>query len=221
VNIVPIFEMGEDDAYFFQRMQLISGADLGCMIRNRLKHPVASRRLLAPARVVDILSNVLEGWGYVHPESVIHQDIKPASIMIDESAHWLLSVDFGIAKAARMNYCGQGLAVGSVLYLFPEQAAAQETDRRCDIYAMGMVLFAPLAGRLPLRQDEDEKRILLRKIKRPESHFTLAPSGCSPHIDESMEKIILKALSPRRVERFTSCEAFRSALLHWTPPVAQ
>jgi len=72
-----------------------------------------------------------------------------------------------------------------------------------------------------LRQDEDEKRILLRKIKRPETLFTLAPGECSPNIDEAMEKIILKALSPRREARFTSCEAFRSALMHWKPPAVQ
>lgn len=219
--IVPIFEMGEDEDYFYQVMQLVSGEDLGRTIRNRLKHPVAARRLLPPARVVDILCKVLEGLGYAHREGVVHQDIKPANIMIDESAHRPLIVDFGIAKTARIEYWGQGLVVGSVLYLSPEQAAAQNTDRRSDIYAMGMVLFEALAGRLPLRADEGEKHILMRKIKRPETLFTMAPAECSPHIDESMEKIILKALAPRREERFTSCEAFRSALMHWNPSVMQ
>ncbi|MEX2498185.1 MAG: serine/threonine-protein kinase [Wenzhouxiangellaceae bacterium] len=215
--IVPIFDMGEDDDYFYQVMQLVTGGDLGRMIRNRLKHPVVGRRLLPPARVVDILCKVLEGLGYAHREGVVHQDIKPANIMIDDSAHRPLIVDFGIAKTARIEYWGQGLVVGSVLYLSPEQAAAQDTDRRSDIYAMGMVLFEALAGRLPLRPDESEKHILLRKIKRPESLFTASPTDCSPHIDEAMEKIILKALAPRREERFTSCEALRSALLHWNP----
>lgn len=219
--IVPIFEMGEDDDYFFQVMQLISGADLGRMIRDRYKHPVAARRLLPPARVIDIVCKVLEGLAYAHREGVIHQDIKPANIMIDESAHRPLILDFGIAKTARIEYWGQGMVVGSVLYLSPEQAAARDTDRRSDIYAMGMVLFEALVGQLPLRPDEGEKHILLRKIKRPETLFTAAPSECSPHIDETMERIILKALAPRREERFTSCEAFRSALLHWKPESVQ
>ena len=219
--IVPIFEMGEDEAYFFQVMQLVSGVDLGKMIRNRLKHPVIARRLLAPARVVDIVCKVLEGLAYAHREGVVHQDIKPANIMIDERAHRPLIVDFGIAKTARMEYWGRGLVVGSVLYLSPEQAAAQETDRRSDIYAMGMVLFEALAGRLPLRDDEGEKQILIRKIKRPETLFTAAPADCASHIDDAMEKIILKALAPRRQDRFATCEAFRSSLLHWKPPGVQ
>jgi len=219
--IVPIFEMGEDEEYFFQVMQLVSGVDLGKMIRNRLRHPVIARRLLAPARVVDIVCKVLEGLAYAHREGVIHQDIKPANIMIDERAHRPLIVDFGIAKTARMEYWGRGLVVGSVLYLSPEQAAAQETDRRSDIYAMGMVLFEALAGHLPLRDEEGEKQILIRKIKRPESLFTAAPSDCAVHIDDTMEKIILKALAPRREDRFTSCEAFRSSLLHWKPSSVQ
>lgn len=215
--IVPIFEMGEDDDYFFQVMQLISGADLGRMIRDRLKHPVASKRLIPAARVVDIVCKVLEALGYAHREGVVHQDIKPANIMIDERARRPLIVDFGIAKTARIEYWGQGMVVGSVLYLSPEQAAAQDTDRRSDIYSMGMVLFEALAGRLPLRADESEKHILMRKIKRPETLFTQRPSDCSPHIDEAMEKIILKAIAPSREERYTSCEAFRSALRHWQP----
>ena len=219
--IVPIFEMGEDEEYFFQVMQLVSGVDLGKMIRDRLKHPVISRRLLAPARVVDIVCKVLEGLAYAHREGVIHQDIKPANIMIDERAQRPLIVDFGIAKTARIEYWGRGLVVGSVLYLSPEQAAAQETDRRSDIYAMGMLLFEALAGRLPLREEESEKQTLIRKIKRPETLFTAAPSDCAPHIDEAMEKIILKALAPRREDRFTSCEAFRSSLLHWKSPGVQ
>jgi serine/threonine-protein kinase len=218
--IVPIFEMGEDEDFYFQVMQLIVGPDLGRMIRDRLKHPVSSRRLLAPARVIDIVSKVLEALAYAHREGVVHQDIKPANIMIDESARRPLIVDFGIAKTARIEYWGQGMVVGSVLYLSPEQAAAQLTDRRTDIYAMGLVLFEALAGRLPLRDDEGEKQILIRKIKQPETLFTLRPMDASPHIDEAMERIILKAIAPRPEERFGSCEAFRSALLHWQPKAA-
>jgi serine/threonine-protein kinase len=163
---------------------------------------------------------VLEALAYAHREGVIHQDIKPANIMIDESARRPLIVDFGIAKTARIEYWGQGMVVGSVLYLSPEQAAAQPTDRRTDIYAMGLVLFEALAGRLPLRSDEGEKQILIRKIKRPETLFTVRPADASPHIDEAMERIILKAIAPRPEERFGSCEAFRSALLHWQPKAA-
>ncbi|MGK7295151.1 MAG: serine/threonine-protein kinase [Candidatus Wenzhouxiangella sp. M2_3B_020] len=218
--IVPIFEMGEDEDFYYQVMQLVVGSDLGKLIRDRLKHPVPARRLMPVARVIDILSKVLDGLGYAHREGVVHQDIKPANIMIEESARRPLIVDFGIAKTARIEYWGQGMVVGSVLYLSPEQAAAQRTDRRTDIYALGLVLFEALAGRLPLRTDEGEKQILLRKIRKPETLFTMRPSDASPNIDEAMERIILKAIAPRPEERFGSCEAFRSALQHWQPAVA-
>lgn len=215
--IVPIFEMGEDEKFYFQVMQLVEGVDVGRLIRNRLKHPLPGKRLLPLAPVIDILSNVLDGLGYAHEEGVVHQDIKPANIMVERRRRRPLIVDFGIARTARNEYWAEGMVVGSMLYLSPEQAAAKETDHRSDIYSVGMVLFEMLAGELPLRA-EDNSRLLVRKIRDPESLFLKPPSACSPHINESMERIILKAIAPRREDRFRSCQAFRSALLHWTPP---
>ncbi|MDT8408950.1 MAG: serine/threonine-protein kinase [Wenzhouxiangellaceae bacterium] len=216
--IVPIFETGEDETFYFQVMQLVVGADLGKLVRNRSRHPIRSKRLIAPGLVIDILSKVLEGLGHAHRQGVIHQDIKPANIMIEESTRRPLIVDFGIAKTARIEHWADGMVVGSVLYLSPEQAAAQDTDARSDIYAMGMVLFEVLSGALPVRPDEDENQLLVRKIRHPESLFIRRPADCSPHIDEVMERIILKAIAPARDQRFGSCDALRSALLQWKRP---
>lgn len=219
--IVPIFEMGEDDQFYFQVMQLVVGFDLGQKIRSLLKHPVPGKRLMPPDHAAEVIARSLEGLGYAHREGVIHQDIKPANIMIEERSRRPLIVDFGIAKTARAEYWADGLIVGSVLYLSPEQAAGQVTDRRSDIYSMGMVLFELLAGRLPLRPDEDENRLLVRKIREPESLFVRRPSECSPHIDSTMERIILKAVAPRPEDRFRSCEAFASAVAQWKPTANQ
>ncbi len=213
-HIIPIFEMGENEQYYYQVMQLVTGSDLGRMIRNRLKHPVPSKRLLSPALSLDLVINVLDGLGYAHEEGVVHQDIKPANILVEKRNGRPLIADFGIAKTAQAEYRAQGLIVGTPLYLSPEQAAARETDNRADIYSMGVILFELLAGVLPLRK-EGVKQLLYRKVKMPDTVYTKRPSECSPHINNAMERIILTATAPHREERYSDCDRFRRDLVRF------
>lgn len=213
-NIVPIFEMGEDDDYYYQAMQLIEGADLGRMIRNRTRHPVPGKRLLPPTVAVDLIIQVLEGLAYAHKHGVVHQDIKPANIMVDRADLRPMIVDFGIARTARSEYWAEGMIVGSALYLSPEQAAGRETDARTDLYAMGVVLFETLAGQLPVREEKDTL-LLMRKVEQPDSLFLKRPSESAPGIDAQLEQIILKATAPFREDRFSSADAMRAALKQW------
>lgn len=217
-NIVPIFEIGEDADFHYHVMQLIQGADLGRLIANRRKHPVPGKRLLAPALVVEILSSVLDALGYAHGEGVVHQDIKPANIVIEEASRRPLVVDFGIARTARAEFWAEGMMVGTVRYTAPEQAAGRDTDARCDIYSTGLVLFEALAGGLPLRDADDNRKLLARKVRQPETLLERPPSATSPHIDQRMERIILRAIAPDPRDRFRSCAEFRQALADWIPP---
>lgn len=219
-NIVPIFEVGEDDEFYFQVMQLVVGSDFGRLIRDRRKHPLPSKRLLPPERVIELVTGALDGLACAHAEGVIHQDIKPANIMIEESSGRPLLVDFGIAKTARIESWSTGKIVGSALYLAPEQAAGQETDARADIYSMGVVLFEALAGQLPVRTEEDDRQLLVRKIRAPETVWLRSPTESSPNIDKTMDRIILTAAAPHRGDRYPNCAAFRDALKAWRPEPA-
>jgi len=217
-SIVPVFEIGEDDEYYFQAMQLVDGADLRRLMANQRKHPVASKRRLPPMRVAGWIGNVLEALIHAHGHGVVHQDIKPANIMIERSTTRALLVDFGIARAARVDFWAEGKIVGTLRYIAPEQAAGRTTDGRADIYALGLVLFEALAGELPLRDREDDRKVLRRKLEQPETLFTQPPSACSPAIDEAMEQIILRAVAPNPADRYPDCRAFLAALSRWRPP---
>lgn len=216
-NIVPIYDTGADDIFYYQVMQCIDGEDLGRIIGKQLKHPVPHKRLMPVTTSIRIMTDVLDGLGYAHEEGVIHQDMKPGNIMIENRRRRPLIVDFGIAKTAKMDFWAKGMIVGSSVYLSPEQAAARDTDHRTDIYSMGVVLFELLAGLLPLRREEDEKALLMRKIREPDTVFSKRPSECSPHINRSMEHIITRALASQPQDRYRDCHAFRDDLLQWIP----
>lgn len=216
--IVPIFEIGEDDDYHYHVMQLIDGEDLGRLIAKRRRHPVPAKRLLPPDRVVEIIGNVLDALDYAHGEGVVHQDIKPANIVIEERTRRPLIVDFGIARTARIEFWAEGMIVGTFKYVAPEQAAGRTTDARSDIYSVGLVLYEALAGMLPLRDIDDDRKLLARKIRQPETLFSMPPSASSPHIDQRMERIIQRAIAPHPRDRFRSCREFRETLLDWIPP---
>ncbi len=213
-NIIPIFEMGETDTLYFQVMQLVQGADLGSILRNRLKHPLPSKRLLPRESTLHFIMDILDGLAYAHEEEVVHQDIKPANILIETRRNRPLIADFGIAKAAQLEYKAQGLLVGTPLYLSPEQARAQATDARADIYSTGVILFEMLAGALPLRR-EPVKQMLHRKARTPDTLYTMRPSETSPLIDTALERIILRAVAPHREDRYPDCRTFRDELMDY------
>ncbi|WP_376694692.1 serine/threonine-protein kinase [Wenzhouxiangella sp. EGI_FJ10305] len=213
-NIITIFESGEDEDYFFQVMQLVDGQDLARILAKLRRHPVPARRILPLRHTIRLVGEVLEGLEFAHEEGVVHQDIKPANILVDNRSGRAQIADFGIAKTQQIEFYARGLIVGTPRYLSPEQAAARDTDRRTDIYAMGVILFEALAGSLPIR-NESGKETLRRKIRQPESFFLEQPSACSPWIDEGMEAIIARATATDPAKRFVTARAFGQAIQRW------
>lgn len=210
-NIITIFETGEDDEYFFQVMHLVDGQDLAQLMARLQRHPVPARRLLPRKHVFRLIDEILAGLAHAHEVGVIHQDLKPANILIGNRDGRALIADFGIAKTMQIEYAAKGMVVGTPIYLSPEQASARDTDHRTDLYAVGVILFELLAGKLPIR-DEDARQTVLRKDRDPGSFFLERPGACHPGITPALERVILKATATRPHQRYRDCGEFRAAL---------
>ena len=213
-NIIPIFDMGETEDFFYQVMQLVNGPDLGIILKRCQKHPVPGKRRLPLSQTIDIIINVLDGLSYAHEEGIVHQDIKPGNILIDDRTKRPLIVDFGIARVAHDEYRAQGIIVGTPIYMSPEQARGTPTDGRTDIYATGVMLFKMAAGTLPLR-DKKARELLLRKTRKPQEFFTKKPSEVSDLIDSPLEELILKAIAINKEDRYQNCIQFKKDLEHY------
>lgn len=210
-NIVPVFDMGETDAFFFQVMQLITGHDLRTLLVRTRKHPVPTKRILPLAETLHYLIQVLDALGYAHEEGVFHQDIKPANILIDDRFKRPMVADFGIARTVWAEYSEKPMLFGTPLYMSPEQASCAAVDGRTDIYSVGVMLLEMAAGSLPIRQ-EPPAEMIKRKRTEPDTFFTARASTLNPSIDQELEAIIGQAIAADQNVRFADCQTFRRSL---------
>jgi serine/threonine protein kinase len=210
-NIISIFEVGETDEIYFMVMQLIQGLPLSKLVDRVRKHPVPSRRLLPMPEVLRIVLQVLDGLGYAHDEEVVHRDIKPANILLEAKTNRALISDFGIARELRGEDLDQGKALGTPLYMAPQQATGEEVDGRADIYAMGVILFELAAGTLPI-YDEPLAKLRKRKLTEPLGLFSKRPSAVHGRVDATLEGIILRAMALNPDDRYATSRDFAADL---------
>ena len=139
-NILPIFDYGQDGDIPYIVMPYVTGGTL----RDWLSRPEPLEE------GVRVFSRILSALEYAHGQRVIHRDLKPSNILMSQ-ADWPLLADFGIAKImeSAMRLTQSGTMVGTPEYMAPELSEGGITDARSDLYAMGVILFEMLAGRLP------------------------------------------------------------------------
>lgn len=210
-NIVQATDFFEFDDQFFFVMEYVDGRDLGAIIKTEGHLP--------EKEAFAIFKNVLEGLHYAHGKNLIHRDVKPANILVDENGRARL-MDFGIAiMVGRERLTATGSAVGSPWYMSPEQITNPlELDKRSDVYAAGIVLYEMLTGDVPFDGETDFA------IKDQQVH-TRPPDPCqrNPVIDAELAGIILKALEKDPDKRFQGCDEFLQRIKEYesgkiTPP---
>jgi tetratricopeptide (TPR) repeat protein/tRNA A-37 threonylcarbamoyl transferase component Bud32 len=188
-HICRMYDLGEDGGLHFIAMEYVVGEDLRSFVR-RSGH-------LTSGKAVSIAKQVCEGLAEAHRFGVVHRDLKSSNIMIDREGNARI-MDFGIARTLESReITGLGIIVGTAEYMSPEQARGQKVDQRTDLYALGIVLYETVTGRVPF---EDE--ITLNILRKHEIEQPRPPKALNPEITDSLNRLILKCLEKNPERRY-------------------
>ena len=191
-NIVGVYDVGQSQEMNYIVMEYVEGTDL--------KDYVRQRGALHPIDAVRIMMQIVSAIAAAHQNRIIHRDIKPQNILIDREGNVKIT-DFGIAVALSDTSLTQtNTLLGSVHYLSPEQARGGMATIQTDIYALGIVLYELLTGRVPF-DGESAVSIALKHFQEP------LPPVMNPSvmIPQSLENIVLKATAKDPMNRYRSC----------------
>ena len=191
-NIVGVYDVGQSQEMNYIVMEYVEGTDL--------KDYVRKRGALHPIEAVRIMMQIVSAIAAAHQNRIIHRDIKPQNILIDKEGNVKIT-DFGIAVALSDTSLTQtNTLLGSVHYLSPEQARGGMATIQTDIYALGIVLYELLTGKVPF-DGESAVSIALKHFQEP------LPSIVNPiaMVPQSLENIVLKATAKDPINRYKNC----------------
>ena len=167
-HIVPIYRVGRAGQVIFFVMKYLRGESLTARLRRRGRLPASE--------ICRVLTETAEALGYAAGRGVVHRDVKPDNIMLDEGDRCVMT-DFGIARSASdVKLTATGISLGTPRYMSPEQARAREVDGRSDIYSLGVVGYECLVGRTPF-DGEDAFAVLMHHVGTPLPRPALATSS--------------------------------------------
>lgn len=201
-HIVPIHRVGEAGGFVFFVMSYVKGETLGERLRTRGPLP--------PAEASRVLREVAWALAYAHGRGIVHRDVKPDNILLEEGTGRALVTDFGIAHGGA--HAGPetdpGKIMGTAHFMSPEQAASENIDGRSDIYALGVVGYLAVSGRLPFENSKLPALLVRQATEAPKSVQTVAP-GLPLALVAAIDKCL--ALNPDA--RFANGEALADALV--------
>jgi WD40 repeat protein len=207
-HIVPIYEVGEHEGQPYFSMKLIEGGNLA-----ELNGTCRDRGAAWVRRAAGLLASIARAVHHAHQRGLLHRDIKPTNILMDEQDRPHLT-DFGLAKWIGRH---QGVSttqstVGTPYYMAPEQAAgnAGQLTTAADVYSLGAVLYELLAGRPPFEGDSP-----FEIVKRAQECEPAPPRSINPEVDRDVETICLKCLEKTPERRYSSAEALAEDLERW------
>ena len=203
--VVPIYEVGQAEGTYYIAMRYVPDGTLLELMRR--SGPISMRRATL------LLGQIADALDYAHAQGVVHRDLKPANVLLDPNDRVSLA-DFGIAQAndVATRLTRIGVVAGSAAYMSPEQAQPNQTvDYRTDLYALGVVAFELLAGRVPFSATTDVA-ILHQQIYEPPPSIRSLRADLPDGVDDALQ--IMLAKDP--ADRFDSAGAFVKALGSWS-----
>ena len=233
-NLVAAIDVFVEAGYLFLVMEKVEGATLTQALmpapppverrppsgERRTPSRLGARTAFAPRRALVTARQILDGVGHAHARSVVHRDLKPDNILLIDMGGWerVKIIDFGIAKLlgdAAAAYgasalTNAGLVVGTPAYMAPEQALGRYIDARTDLYAVGVLLFEMLTGRLPFH-DPDPLRLMALHAKAPVPRIDQVARD-APWATPEVCVLVEGALIKDPAHRFPSAEVMIAAL---------
>jgi ABC-type branched-subunit amino acid transport system substrate-binding protein/streptogramin lyase len=191
-HVIPIHEAGEHDGQLYLAMRFVDGEDLKTLLEREGKLP--------PERTLAILDQIADALDAAHRRGLVHRDVKPANVLLDEDGHAYLT-DFGITKQLGDASTDTGRMVGTLDYLAPEQIRGGSVDGRTDCYALACVLYECLAGAPPFHR-ETEAETLWAHMQDPPPRLPGRPA---------LDPVLGQALAKDKEERHRSCGEFLAA----------
>jgi len=190
-NVCQMFDLGEDQGTRYITMEYVHGEDLKQLIRKVGR--------LSPGQAIGIARQVCDGLEEAHKLGVVHRDLKPQNIMVDEDGKARI-MDFGIARSlSGKSMTGAGVMIGTPEYMSSEQVEGKDIDQRSDIYSLGVILYEMATGRLPFIGETPLSVAHKHKYEAPED-----PKKLNTQVSDDLARVILKCLAKDEDKRFHS-----------------
>ena len=200
-TVGSMYELMEDQGTHFLTMEYVSGQDLKGLIRQTGQ--------LTVGKAMSIAKQICDGLSEAHSLGVVHRDLKPNNIMIDDHGNARI-MDFGIARTVKSKgITGAGVMIGTPEYMSPEQVEAKDIDQRSDIYSLGIIMYEMLTGRVPFEADTPFAVGVKHKSETPRD-----PKELNTQIPDDLSRMILRCLEKEKVKRYQSVDQVRSDLMN-------
>jgi WD40 repeat protein/serine/threonine protein kinase len=204
-HIVTIYQVGEDRSIPFLAMELLDGETLEDRLRREGRLPLSE--------VLRIGREAAEGLAAAHARGLVHRDIKPGNLWLEETPaapgspsprHRVKILDFGLARAAsdESQLTGSGVILGTPAYMAPEQARGEAVDHRCDLFSLGCILYRMGTGRLPFSGTDSASPLLALVTEHP-----APPRQLNPDLPPALNTLILRLLAKNLADRPSSARA--------------
>ncbi|MHB1568627.1 MAG: Stk1 family PASTA domain-containing Ser/Thr kinase [Solirubrobacteraceae bacterium] len=199
-NVVSVYDRGSYDDTYFIAMEYLPGRSLKQLIREEAP--------LDPVRAIDIAIQILKAARFAHRRGVIHRDLKPHNVIIDDADQAKVT-DFGIARAGASDMTETGSIMGTAQYLSPEQAQGHTVGAASDMYSVGVVLYEMLTGRVPF-DGESPVAIALKHV----AQAPVPPSQLNPAIGPELDQTVLWVLNKDAADRPQNADELIAVLEH-------
>jgi tetratricopeptide (TPR) repeat protein/tRNA A-37 threonylcarbamoyl transferase component Bud32 len=198
-NVARMFDLNEEQGTHYITMEYVRGEDLKRLIRKM--GPFSA------GQAIPIAKQICEGLSEAHRLGVVHRDLKPQNVMVDEAGNARI-MDFGIARSLESKgITGAGVMVGTPEYMSPEQVEGKEAGQSSDIYSLGVILYEMVTGRVPFEGDTPFTIGVKHKSEMPKN-----PKELNAQIPEDLSAVIMRCLEKAKENRYQSAGEVRSEL---------